>query len=71
MAAATFAELLAACSRRAVHLEMRDGYMLDAPGFIAWQGGRRLDPEDRASWWRPFLDTIVEATARRVAMDAS
>jgi hypothetical protein len=27
-----------------VHLEMRDGYMLDDPLFIAWKAGHRYDP---------------------------
>lgn len=32
----TFAELFAATRESAVHLEMRDGYMLDDPSFLAW-----------------------------------
>ena len=64
----TFDELLAACTTSAVHLETRDGYMLDDPAFIAWQDGHRLDPSDRESWWRPWLANIENAVARGVVM---
>ncbi|WP_371782092.1 DUF6879 family protein [Streptosporangium subroseum] len=43
---------------------MRDGYMLDDPDFHAWQAGHRLNPGDRSSWWRPWLQNIVNAVAR-------
>ncbi|MFD7450564.1 DUF6879 family protein [Kitasatospora sp. NPDC059827] len=61
-------EELAKAQRSAVHLEMRDGYMLDDPEFIAWQQGKRLDPADRESWWRSWLDVVAEATGRGVSM---
>jgi hypothetical protein len=61
-------EELAKARRSAVHLEMRDGYMLDDPDFLAWQRGHRLDPADRASWWRPWLDVVAEAVGRGVVM---
>ncbi|HEV3058975.1 MAG TPA: hypothetical protein VGY48_12055 [Vicinamibacterales bacterium] len=61
-------EALAKAQRSAVHLEMRDSYMLDDPEFIAWQRGRRLDPADRSTWWRPWLDVVADATARGVVM---
>lgn len=63
-----FAELLAACRRSAVHLEMRDSYddPDEAPGVAAWRAGRRPDPAGRASWWRPWLDMVSEATGRGV-----
>ncbi|ASU86017.1 hypothetical protein CDO52_03945 [Nocardiopsis gilva YIM 90087] len=51
-----------------MHLEMRDSYMRDDPAFIAWQEGHRADPDDRSSWWRPWLDVVAEATSRGVAM---
>ena len=47
---------------------MRDSYMRDDPAFIAWQHGYRHDPDDRTSWWRPWLDAVAEATRRGVAM---
>ena len=63
-----FLEALAAAQRSAVHLEMRDSYMLDDPAFLAWQQGKRLDRADRASWWRPWCDTVAEAVGRGVVM---
>lgn len=59
-------ELLATCKRSAVHLELRDGYTSDDPQFNAWKAGHRIDLNDRASWWRPWLQNIVDATARGV-----
>ncbi len=59
---------LQACRRSAWHLEMRDGYMLDDPDLVRWQHGHRVDPADRASWWRPWLDLIADTTARGVAI---
>ncbi|MFI6324633.1 DUF6879 family protein [Nonomuraea sp. NPDC050556] len=56
------------CRKSALHLEMRDGYMLEDPDYDAWQTGHRLDPDDRASWWRPWLQNIVDAVERGVAM---
>ncbi|MDH6135844.1 hypothetical protein P3T37_005261 [Kitasatospora sp. MAA4] len=59
-------ELLRGTQHSAVHLEMRDGYMQDDPALHAWRAGHRLDPGDRASWWRPWLDVIAAATSRGV-----
>lgn len=59
-------ELLRRAQYSAVHLEMRDGYMQDDPALHAWRSGHRLVPEDRASWWRPWLDVIAEAVGRGV-----
>ncbi|MYZ36360.1 MULTISPECIES: DUF6879 family protein [unclassified Streptomyces] len=63
-----FGELLAGCQRSAVHLEMRDHYddPDEAPRVVAWKSGCRLNPTDRASWWRPWLDMVAEAVARGV-----
>lgn len=54
----------------AVHLEMRDAYGVanEVEGFAAWKQGHRLDPADRASWWRPWLDLVQEVTGRGVVM---
>lgn len=62
----SFDELLRSCEQSAVHLEMRDGYMRNDPMFRAWQAGHRDDPADRASWWRPWLDLMLETTGRGV-----
>ncbi|MFD7449446.1 DUF6879 family protein [Kitasatospora sp. NPDC059827] len=59
-------ELLRNTQRSAVHLEMRDGYMQDDPALHAWRASHRLDPDDRASWWRPWLDVIADTVARGV-----
>lgn len=59
-------EALRQCRRSALHLEMRDGYMLDDPDYHAWRAGHRLDPEDRSSWWRPWLQNIADAVGRGV-----
>ncbi|MGA4842727.1 DUF6879 family protein [Streptomyces sp. G45] len=59
---------LAQAQRSAVHLELRDSYMLDDPEFIAWQEGHRLDPSDRDSWWGGWHDAVSQATARGVAV---
>ena len=65
-----FSELLAACTRSAVHLEMRDAYAVtnEEQQFEAWRNGFRHDPADQASWWRPWLDLIQEATGRGVVV---
>ncbi|KJY28348.1 hypothetical protein VR45_32670 [Streptomyces sp. NRRL S-495] len=64
----TFAELLADSRRSAVHLEMRDVYGVEEEDadFAAWKAGHRHDPDDRASWWNPFLTAVSEAVARGV-----
>lgn len=49
---------------------MRDSYAVgtEADAFRAWQAGVRLNPADRASWWRPWLDLITETVSRGVVM---
>lgn len=66
----TFNELIASCTRSAVHLEMRDSYAVDNEKgqFADWRAGVRLDPADRASWWRPWLDLIEQTVARGVVV---
>ncbi|CAM5416176.1 DUF6879 family protein [Streptomyces purpurascens] len=63
-----FSELLAGCQRSAVHLEMRDHYddPDEAPRVAAWKSGYRPDPDDRSTWWRPWLDMVAETVARGV-----
>ncbi|MGK5640677.1 DUF6879 family protein [Streptomyces sp. URMC 126] len=65
-----FDELLASCKRSAVHLEMRDFYddPDEAPRVAAWKAGHRHDPDDRASWWRPWLDMVSAAVGRGVVI---
>jgi hypothetical protein len=61
----TFDDLFSSC-RSAVHLEMRDSYAVDyeTGPFRDWRAGHRLDPDDRSSWWRPWLDLIQETVGR-------
>ena len=66
MAAPRLDELFATCQRSALHLETRDGYMLDDPMLIDWRSGFRYDRADRASWWNGFLEGVQQATTRGV-----
>ncbi|MEU9344680.1 DUF6879 family protein [Streptomyces sp. NPDC048278] len=59
---------LAKAQWAAVHLELRDSYMLDDPEFIAWQQGKRLDPSDPSAWWGGWHDAVRDARARGVAV---
>lgn len=59
----TFEELFGSATRSAVHLEMRDGYMLDDPSFIAWKHGRIVLDDPESEWWR---DLVRSSTARGV-----
>lgn len=63
--ARTFDDLLGSAQKSAVHLELRDSYYSN-PRFEAWQQGHRFDWKDRASWWRPFHQQIIDAVARGV-----
>ncbi|WKK23737.1 hypothetical protein QZH56_34435 [Streptomyces olivoreticuli] len=67
---ATFKELLNSAKHSAVHLEMRDSYAVDyeTSGFAAWKAGHRANPDDRESWWRPWLDLVSHAVERGVVM---
>ncbi|MDH6131033.1 hypothetical protein P3T37_000400 [Kitasatospora sp. MAA4] len=66
----SFADLLGSARKSALHLEMRDVYAVDneTERFQAWKDGHRLDPEDRNSWWRPWLDLVQEVTSSGVAV---
>ncbi|MEU8735089.1 DUF6879 family protein [Streptomyces tendae] len=67
---AAFTDLLAGTTRTAVHLEMRDSYAVDyeAGPFAGWRRGFRHDPDDRASWWRPWLGLVQETVTRGVTI---
>lgn len=60
------AELFTVCKRSALHLEMRDGYTLNDPMLDEWRAGRRHDPAEPASWWRPWLELMRSVTGRGV-----
>ncbi|MQS10931.1 hypothetical protein F7Q99_01200 [Streptomyces kaniharaensis] len=67
---ASFADLIRSVEHSALHLEMRDVYAVEneTDGFEAWKAGHRLNPEDRSSWWRPWLDLVQEVTGTGVAV---
>jgi hypothetical protein len=64
-AAPTFEELLGECRTAALHLEMRDGYSLKDPAFIAWQSGATIDP---TAYWPQWYDLIRPTLARGVTV---
>jgi hypothetical protein len=66
----TFAELLAATSFTALHMEMRDHYQVDeeADDMARWRetGVRDVDPTSPG--WGPWIAKVRDATARGVAV---
>jgi len=68
--APSFTELFAGCRTSAVHLEMRDSYddPDEADDLNAWKSGFRHNPEDRDSWWRPWLDLVSQTVERGVSI---
>ncbi|MFD7886394.1 DUF6879 family protein [Streptomyces bauhiniae] len=66
----SFTDLIRSVERSAVHLEMRDVYAIpnEDERFVAWRNGHRLDPDNRESWWRPWLDVVQEVTGKGVRL---
>lgn len=64
----TFAELLAKCRYSAVHLEMRDGYMLDDPELHAWREGHKLDLSHPEPWWQNWHSLLAPVLAGGVQL---
>lgn len=66
----TWDDLLGSAHASAVHLEMRDSYAVDHEKgpFANWRAGARLDPDDRASWWRPWHSLIADTVGRGVVV---
>lgn len=66
----SFAEMLAACHRSAVHLELRDAYGIaaEAAEFEAWKRGDDSSRGDREGRRRTWLDLVRQATGRGVVM---
>ncbi len=64
----TFAELLAACQRSAVHLEMRDQYGIsdESDAFSTWQRTGQRDTDPASENWAPWVDLIAGTVARGV-----
>lgn len=57
-------DLLNGAQHSAVHLEMKDSYMLDADDFVAWQRNA-FDPVEHLGWW---LGLVRATVARGVIM---
>jgi hypothetical protein len=55
-----FSELIAATTRTAAHLEIRDAYTPDDPAFLDWRAGRPAAAPAGAAWY----DLVREHTAR-------
>ncbi|GHD99883.1 hypothetical protein GCM10010339_12630 [Streptomyces alanosinicus] len=66
MAMPMLEERLRGCTRAAVHLEMRDGYMRSDPRFAAWQQGVRNDPAESDPESRPWLRLIADLVGQGV-----
>jgi hypothetical protein len=56
--------VLNAAQFSAVHLEMRDSYMLDGDDFVAWRNNA-FDPVKHLGWW---LDLVRATVGRGVVM---
>jgi hypothetical protein len=57
-----FSELIAAATRTAAHLEMRDSYTPEDPAFLDWRAGKAAPAPAGAGWY----DLVREHTARGV-----
>lgn len=64
MAQPSFEELLEQAQESAVHLEMRDGYMLDDPAFIDWKAGKKIDPHARWPQWFEWVERVRSRGSR-------
>ena len=65
MGATTFEELLSTCARTALKLELRDVYMPDDPGFLAWLSG---DADGAVASYANWTRTARAAVSRGVSM---
>jgi hypothetical protein len=63
----TFAELIAATTTSAVHLENPDQHMTSDPGYQAWLAGRPA-PDDPRERYRSVTDAISDAGTRGVVV---
>jgi hypothetical protein len=61
----TFAELLAACTSSAVHLEIHDAHLTSDPAYRAWLAGQ-ADARESAEQYRAYTDVVVPAVRRGV-----
>ncbi|MFC1439072.1 DUF6879 family protein [Streptacidiphilus sp. N1-10] len=65
-----FAELLAATTSTALHLEMRDHYQVDeeADDFARWRQTGQRDADPASPYWASWVAKVRDATARGVAV---
>lgn len=66
----TFAELPAACTSSAVHLEIHDVHLTSDPVYQAWLAGK-ADPQQSAQQYRAYTDEVVSAVGRGVRVRRS
>ena len=59
MAEPTFEELLASAQRRALHLELRDGYEGCSPAFAPWLAGEPIDEAEEDAEWHSLIRPLV------------
>lgn len=66
----TIAELMASCTRSAVHLEMRDQYGVAAEvdDFRTWLDTGHLDLDPHSPDWAPWVALVSQAAARGVSV---
>ena len=65
-----FDELMSACTRSAIHLEMRDKYDVsdEAEDFDTWRRTGRRETDPASAYWGPWVDLISGAVARGVVV---
>jgi len=61
----TFAELLAACTSSAVHLEIHDVHITSDPAYQAWLAGK-ADEQASIQQYRRYSDVVASAARRGV-----
>ncbi|MEU1791751.1 DUF6879 family protein [Streptomyces sparsogenes] len=66
----TIADLMADCTRSAVHLEMRDHYGVaaEADDFSEWLRTGSVDTDPNSPDWAPWVDLVSSAVARGVVV---
>jgi hypothetical protein len=63
----TFAELLAACTSSAVHMEIHDVHRTSDAAYQRWLAGR-ANPQGSAQQYRAYTEVVVPAVGRGVAV---
>ena len=63
----TFAELLAACTSSAVHLEIHDVHRTSDAAYQAWLAGQ-ADPQESAQQYKAYTGVVLSAVRRGVTV---